>query len=119
MVLDQSANLDRLYRALAHPARRAMLRALAEGERNLSELAAPLAMTFPAATKHVRVLEQASLIHRQKVGRTHICRINAQPMQDAAAWLERYRTFWEGSFDRLDEYLNDIKKEESNDGPTV
>jgi len=112
MVSYQSAALDQLFHALAHPARRAMLRALAEGERNLSELAAPLAMTFPAATKHVRVLEQASLIHRRKVGRTHICRINAQPMQDAAAWLERYRTFWEASFDRLDDYLDTLKNKE-------
>src|SRR6266542_6515846 len=82
MVQDRSPSLDRIFHALAHPARRAMLRRLTEGERNLSELAAPLRMSFPAASKHVRVLERARLVRRRVVGRTHLCRIEGKPLAD-------------------------------------
>jgi DNA-binding transcriptional ArsR family regulator len=112
MVKDQSPALDRVFHALAHPARRTMLRRLAAGERNLSELAAPLRMSFPAASKHVRVLERARLVRRRIVGRTHLCRIEGKPLADANAWLEEYRQIWEGNFQRLDELLNELKAQE-------
>src|SRR5262249_2255183 len=96
MVQDRSPSLDRVFHALAHPARRTMLRRLADGERNLSELAAPLRMSFPAASKHVRVLERARLVRRRVVGRAHLCRIEGKPLAEASGWLEGYRRIWEG-----------------------
>lgn len=92
-----------------------MLRQLAEGERNLSELAKPFKMSFPAASKHVRVLERAELVERRIVGREHLCRINAAPMREVAAWIENYRQFWEQQFDRLDDYLQELQHKETND----
>src|SRR5215813_864888 len=83
MVVDKSPRLDLVFHALAHPARRAIIRQLSVGERNLSELASPLRMTFPAATKHVRVLERATLVRRRVVGREHLCRLSAAPLRDA------------------------------------
>jgi DNA-binding transcriptional ArsR family regulator len=112
MVQDETPTLDRVFHALAHPARRAMLGRLAEGERNLTELAAPLRMSFPAASKHVRVLEQARLVRRRVVGRQHLCRIEARPLADASGWLEAYRKIWEGNFERLDGLLDELKAEE-------
>jgi DNA-binding transcriptional ArsR family regulator len=112
MVSDRSPALDRLFRALAHPARRAMLRKLAEGERNLSELAAPLDMSFPAASKHVRALERAHLVRRRVVGRTHVCQIAAKPLKDVADWAEGFRKFWDEKFDALDAYLSEMKQKE-------
>lgn len=108
MVTRRAAHLDRVFHALAHPARRTMLRSLAKGERNLSELASPLQMSFPAASKHVRVLEQARLVRRRVVGRTHVCRIEAKPLAQATEWLEGYRQFWEASFQRLDDLLDEL-----------
>ena len=112
MVLDHSPKLDRVFHALAHPARRAILRQLSEHEQNLSELSAPLKMSFPAASKHVRVLEKAKLVRRRVVGRTHLCRIEAKPLAEANAWLEEYRRIWEGSFERLDAVLDELKANE-------
>ena len=90
-----------------------MLGRLAEGERNLSELAAPLRMSFPAASKHVRVLERARLVRRRVVGRTHMCRIEAKPLAEADDWLERFRQIWEGNFQRLDDLLAEMKANEA------
>lgn len=101
-----------MFHALAHPARRAILRKLADGERNLSELAAPLRMTFPAASKHVRVLERAKLIRRRVVGRTHICRMKGKPLAEAERWLGEYRRIWERNFLRLDALLDQMQAEE-------
>jgi DNA-binding transcriptional ArsR family regulator len=112
MVQDRSPSLDRVFHALAHPARRAMLRKLAEGERNLSQLAAPLRMSFPAASKHVRVLEQARLVRRRVVGRTHLCRLEPKPLSEANQWLEEYRRIWERNFLRLDALLDQLAAEE-------
>jgi DNA-binding transcriptional ArsR family regulator len=114
MVKDQSPDLDLVFHALAHPARRTMLRQLSSGERNLSELAAPLRMSFPAASKHVRVLEKAHLVRRRVVGRTHLCRIDGQPLADVTAWLESYRQIWEANFQRLDDLLDELKTEPEN-----
>jgi DNA-binding transcriptional ArsR family regulator len=114
MVQDRSSSLDRVFHALAHPARRAMLRKLAQGERNLSQLAAPLRMSFPAASKHVRVLEQARLVRRRVVGRTHLCRLEPKPLSQANQWLEKYRRIWERNFQGLDALLDQLVADESD-----
>ena len=112
MVESRSDRLDNVFHALAHPARRAMLKQLADGERNLTELAAPLRMSFPAASKHVRVLERARLVRRRVKGRTHWCRIEGKPLAEANQWLEDYRRIWEGNFQRLDALLEELKADE-------
>ena len=112
MVVDSSPRLDRIFHALAHPARRAIIRQLADGERNLSELASPLRMTFPAATKHVRVLERATLVRRRVVGREHLCRLRAAPLRDAMLWTEQFRQNWEARFEAMDALLEEMKSEE-------
>jgi len=116
MVADRSRNLDRVFHALAHPARRAILRQLSDKEQNLSALSAPLKMSFPAASKHVRVLEQAKLVRRRIVGRAHLCRIEAKPLAEANEWLEGYRRIWEGHFERLDQLLEELKAQETSQG---
>src|SRR5262245_24709142 len=113
MVLDRSPRLDLVFHALAHPARRAILRQLSDGERNLSELASPLRMTFPAATKHVRVLERAKLVRRRVAGREHLCRLSASPLKDAMLWTEQFRKNWEARFEALDELLEEMKSDRS------
>ena len=112
MVVDRSPRLDRVFHALAHPARRAILRQLSVGERNLSELASPLQMTFPAATKHVRVLERADLVRRRVSGRQQLCRLRALPLREATSWTEQFRKNWEARFEALDSLLEDMKSEE-------
>lgn len=114
MVSDRSPVLDRVFQALAHPARRAIIRQLTGGERNLSELASPLKMTFPAATKHVRVLERAKLVRRRVAGRQHLCRLSAAPLKEATAWTEQFRRNWEARFEALDSLLDEMKGEESS-----
>lgn len=114
MVVDCSPKLDRVFHALAHPARRAIMRRLSEEERNLSELAAPLKMSFPAASKHVRVLERARLVRRRIVGREHLCRLHAAPLKDVSEWMEGYRAHWERNFLRLDALLDQMKATEAD-----
>ena len=118
MVVDRSPRLDLVFRALAHPARRAIIRQLSEcgggGERNLSELASPLRMTFPAATKHVRVLERAKLVRRRVVGRQHLCRLRAAPLKEATLWTEQFRRNWEARFEALDSLLDEMKSGEQS-----
>lgn len=113
MVADRSAALDRVFHALAHPARRAILRQLSDSEQNLSELSAPLEMSFPAASKHVRVLERAELVRRRVVGRSHMCRLNAAPLKEVAEWTEAYRKRWEQAFDKLDDLLAEMQHKET------
>ena len=115
MVLDRSPRLDLVFHALAHPARRAIIRQLSSGERNLSELASPLRMTFPAATKHVRVLERAKLVRRRVVGREHLCRLHAAPLKEATLWTEQFRRYWEARFQALDSLLEEMKSSEQSD----
>jgi DNA-binding transcriptional ArsR family regulator len=114
MVLDRSPRLDAVFHALAHPARRAIIRQLSGGERNLSELAAPLRMTFPAATKHVRVLEAARLVRRRVAGREHLGRLEAAPLKEAMLWTESFRRHWEARFDALDSLLDERTSEEQS-----
>ena len=95
------AALDRVFRALADPTRRAMLGQLAERERTVGELAAPLAMSLAAASKHIKVLEDAGLLQREVRGRVHVCRLDARPMHGGAEWLRHYERFWNARLDRL------------------
>lgn len=105
MVHQDSARLDRLFHALSDPTRRAMLRQLADEERKIGDLARPFAMSFAAASKHVRVLESAGLVSRRVEGRAHICRIEAAPLAEAEAWLGFYAHFWSRRLDTLEALL--------------
>jgi DNA-binding transcriptional ArsR family regulator len=102
--------------ALADPTRRAILARLAAGEATVGELAEPFAMSLPAVSKHLKVLERAGLIARRRKAQWRPCRIEAGPLRDAAQWLEHYRHFWDDSFDRLDEYLGELQSGKRKDG---
>ena len=104
--------LDATFAALADPTRRAILARLAAGEASVMELAAPFAMTQPAISKHLKVLERAGLVSRGRDAQRRPCRLQAEPLQEASAWLERYRQFWEGRFQHLDTLLDELKKED-------
>lgn len=93
--------LDTTFHALADPTRRGMLASLALGEKSIGELAEPFDMSFAGASKHVKVLEDAGLIARRKVGRTHIIRIDAGPLEEAERWMRQWEKFWTMSLDRL------------------
>jgi DNA-binding transcriptional ArsR family regulator len=113
MVNYSGAALDSTFAALADATRRGILAHLAQqGETSVSDLAAPYKMSLPAVSKHLRVLEHAGLVSRQKDGRVHRCRLRAEPMKNAAAWIEHYRQFWEAQLDSLARYLEDSAKEE-------
>lgn len=100
------AELDGVFHALSDPTRRAMLRRLSEGPCKISELAAPFPMSFAAASKHVKVLEDAGLLVRQVEGRAHICRIAPAPLREADAWLTHYERFWTAKFDALEALID-------------
>jgi DNA-binding transcriptional ArsR family regulator len=104
--------LDITFRALADPTRRGMLATLALGERSIGELAEPFAMTFAGASKHVKVLEEAGLLSRRKVGRTHLIRLEAKPLEEAERWLRQWEKFWNVRLDRLQALV------ESDKGPS-
>jgi DNA-binding transcriptional ArsR family regulator len=108
MVKHISQALDKVFAALANPTRRAILERLAQGDTSVSDLATPFAMSLPAISKHLRVLEQAGLIARTKDGRVHWLRLMAQPIRDAAAWMAYYQQFWETRLDALDDYLHNV-----------
>ncbi len=105
MVAQNSRSLDHVFHALADPTRRAMLRRLASGERNIGELASPFNMSFAAASKHVRVLENAGLLRRKVEGRRHVCRIEPSPLAAADEWLRFYEHFWTKRLDALETLL--------------
>jgi DNA-binding transcriptional ArsR family regulator len=98
--------------ALADPTRRAILARLVGGEASVTELARPFEMSLPAVSKHLKVLERAKLIARGRTAQWRPCRIVAGPLKDVADWVEQYRRFWEESFDRLDDYLRELKERE-------
>jgi DNA-binding transcriptional ArsR family regulator len=113
MVNYSGALLDSTFAALSDATRRGILARLArQGETSVSDLAAPYKMSLPAVSKHLRVLETAGLVSRQKDGRVHRCRLRAEPMRDAAAWIEQYRQFWEAQLDSLARYLEDSANED-------
>src|SRR5580693_4354029 len=109
-----SDNLSTVFAALADPTRRAILGRLATGETSVNELAAPFRMSLPAVSKHLKVLARAGLITRSRVAQVRPCRLKAAPLKEAVDWLEHYRRFWEQSFDRLDEYFQELQKKENN-----
>ena len=113
MVKYSSQLLDRTFGALADPTRRRILAQLAKGEECVTDLARPHAMSLAAVSKHLIVLEKAGLVKRRRDGRVHSLRLEARPMKEAQAWINRYREFWEGNLDRFEEYLNKLQKEEN------
>jgi DNA-binding transcriptional ArsR family regulator len=101
--------LDATFAALADPTRRAILTRLASGEATVTELAAPFAMSQPAISKHLKVLERAGLVTRGKDAQRRPCRLEAGPLKRATDWLESYRGYWEESYQRLDAVLSELK----------
>ena len=104
--------LNRTFAALADPTRRRILEHLARGDRCVTDLARPYRMSLPAVSKHLHVLERAGLVRRRRRGRVHQLNLEAAPMQQAQQWIETYRRFWEESFDRLNEYLQQLQTRE-------
>jgi DNA-binding transcriptional ArsR family regulator len=111
-----ASSLDATFAALADPTRRAILARLASGDASVTELAEPFAMSQPAISKHLRVLEHAGLISRGRDAQRRPCRIEARPLAEANGWLEGYRRFWEESFERLDTVLDELKAQEKKRG---
>lgn len=111
----ENPNLDAVFGALADPTRRAILAKLSAGEASVKELAAPFEMSQPAVSKHLKVLESAGLVERAIDKQKRPARLRAAPMQDAVAWMEEFRRFWTSSFDQLDDLLETLKKEDSDD----
>jgi len=108
----QADQLSSTLAALADPTRRAILARLASGEASVTELAEPFSMSLPAVSKHLKVLERSGLIARGRDAQWRPCRLHAAPLKDVANWVESYRQFFEQSFDRLDDYLQELKKQE-------
>src|SRR5688572_33312133 len=113
MVESRSKVLDRTFGALADPTRRRILAQLAKGEECVTELARPHAMSLAAVSKHLIVLEKAGLVKRRRDGRVHSLALDAKPMQEAEAWLGRYRKFWEGNLDQFEQYLDKLQTKEA------
>jgi DNA-binding transcriptional ArsR family regulator len=111
-------HLDATFAALADPTRRAILARLASGEASVTELAQPFAMSQPAISKHLKVLERAGLISRGRDAQRRPRRLEAKPLAEATEWLEGYRKFWEGTFQRLDGLLDELKTDARKRGPT-
>jgi DNA-binding transcriptional ArsR family regulator len=105
-------HLSTTFAALADPTRRAILARLGDGETSVTELARPFDMTMPAISKHLKVLERAGLIVRSRDAQWRPCRLEAGRLKEASTWIERYRQFWEESFDRLDDYLKELQQKE-------
>lgn len=110
--MNTAQRLDATFAALADPTRRAILARLASGEASVTELAKPFAMSQPAISRHLKVLESAGLILRGRDAQRRPRRIEGKPLAEAIEWLERYRELWEGSFERLDTLLDELKTEE-------
>jgi DNA-binding transcriptional ArsR family regulator len=108
--------LDARFAALAHPTRRAIIARLAKGEATVTELAKPFTMSQPAITKHLKVLERAGLIARGRDAQRRPCRLRGEAIKEVVEWGESYRQFWDESYDRLDEYLEDLKRKEPKHG---
>jgi DNA-binding transcriptional ArsR family regulator len=113
-----TAQLDRTFAALADPTRRAILARLATGQASVTELAEPFDMSLPAVSKHLKVLERAGLIARGRERQWRPARLEAGPLKAVAEWAEPYRRFWEESYDRLDQYLDELqgRRKEKDDG---
>lgn len=110
----EETKLDRTFAALANPTRRAILARLAGGEATVNELAAPFNMSLPAISKHIKVLEQAGLITQGQKAQYRPCVINVTPLKEVSTWTEQYRHIWETSFDRMENYINQIKEKDNH-----
>src|SRR6059058_3701050 len=108
--------LDRTFAALADPTRRAILARLAGGQASVTELATPFEMSLPAVSKHLKVLERAGLIARGRERQWRPARLEAGPLKDVSEWIEQYRRFWEETYDRLDEYLDELQGRGKGEG---
>jgi DNA-binding transcriptional ArsR family regulator len=108
--MPDTAHLDATFAALSDPTRRAILARLAQGDASVNELAEPFAMSQPAISKHLKVLENAGLISRGRDAQRRPCKLEAQPLAEATGWLIEYRKYWETSFERLDDLLSELKK---------
>ena len=108
--------LDVTFHALADPTRRGMLASLALGEKSIGELGEPFRMTFAGASKHVKVLEDAGLLARRKIGRTHLIRLEAKPLEEAERWLRQWEKFWTVRLDRLEALIERDKEKEKKNG---
>jgi DNA-binding transcriptional ArsR family regulator len=114
-----SDQLSTIFAALADPTRRAILARLAQGEASVKELAEPFAISPPAVTKHLKVLQRAGLITQGRQAQWRPCRLEAAPLKDVAEWLEGYSSFWKESYERLDQYLVELQaKEQKRDRET-
>jgi DNA-binding transcriptional ArsR family regulator len=109
-------HLTATFAALADPTRRAILARLSSGDAAVTELAEPFEMSLPAVSKHLKVLERAGLIARSRQAQWRPCQLEAGPLKDVADWIEHYRRFWAESFDRLDDYLHQLKAKEKKRG---
>src|SRR5215470_2067259 len=116
--MNRSDRLDATFAALADPTRRAILARLASGEASVTDLAKPFAMSQPAISKHLKVLERAGLISRGRDAQRRPRRIEGKPLAEATAWLERYRQIWEGNFQRLDVLLDEMKSQQQKSDHT-
>lgn len=114
-MVNYEARLDAVFTALAHPARRAMLARLGHGEATVGELAAPLAMTLPAVTKHLKVLERAQLISRSRNAQWRPCRLEPAPLDAATGWIDQQRQVWEARLDRLEAHLHRMERQKGKD----
>ena len=112
----QQDHLTTTFAALADPTRRAILARLSTGEATVNELAEPFAISLPAISRHLKVLERAGLISRGRDAQWRPCRISPEPLKEVSDWLENYRQFWEGRFERLDEYLDKLQRKDVDDG---
>ena len=110
-MVNYEAQLDAVFTALAHPARRAVLARLCKGEATVGELAQPLDMSLPAVTKHLKVLERAKLISRSRNAQWRPCRLEEAPLNTASGWIEEQRKVWESRLDRLEAYLHSMEKQ--------
>ena len=115
VIYPEAGQLDAIFGALADPTRRAILARLASGEATVNELAEPFAMTQPAISKHLKVLERAGLISRDRVAQRRPSRLEPERLARASAWLEQYRQFWETSFARLDDVLEELKAKKKSE----
>ncbi len=113
MVEYSSRLLDRTFGALADPTRRRILAQLAGGEECVTDLARPHAMSLAAVSKHLIVLEKAGLVKRRRQGRVHSLALEAKPMREAQAWIDRYRKFWDGNLDQFEKYLDKLQTKET------
>jgi DNA-binding transcriptional ArsR family regulator len=111
-----SDRLDRTFAALADPTRRAILARLAGGESPVTELAKPFHMSLPAVSKHLKVLERAGLVARSRERQWRPARLEPGPLKEVAEWAERYRRFWEESYEQLDQYLEELQGREKEEG---